>query len=158
MIRAGGLFILLMGIGVLLGALLPSRRQLFLMVGAAVATLAIVAFAGRLAAPFGAPTPIQLWFLFGSIAAEGVLIPLAVALYRQAGERALLLAILFVVGLHFLPMAVAFGPLCAALGLALCSVAGLGLWLRPDISLDRLWAADGLIKMGFGAAMLFIWQ
>lgn len=158
MIRAGGLFITVMGIGVLLGALLPSRRQLFLMVGAAAATVAIVVFARRLAAPFGAPTLVQLWFLFGSVAVEVALIRLAIALYRQAGERAVLLAILFVVGLHFLPMAVAFGPPCAALGLALCSVAGVGLWLRPDIPLDRLWAADGLIKMGFGAAMLFIVQ
>lgn len=123
------------------------------MVGAATATLAIVAFARPLA--FGAPTAIQLWFLFGALAAEGALIPLAVARYRQAGERAVLLAILFVVGLHFLPMAVTFGPLRAALGLALCAVAGAGLWLRPDLSLDRLWAADGLIKIGFGTAMLF---
>lgn len=157
LIRGGGLFIFIMGVGVLLGALLPFRRGLLLMVGAAVATLAIVLFARPLAAPFGAPTPIQLWFLFGSIAAEVVLVRFAVARYRQSGERALLLAILFVVGLHFLPMAVAFGPLCAALGLTLCLVAGSGLWLWPNISLDRLWAADGLIKMGFGAAMLFTW-
>lgn len=150
------MFIVIMGIGMLLGALLPIRRRLFLAIGAAVATLAIVLFARPLAAPFGAPTAIQLWFLFGSIAAEAALIPLAVAVYRQSGERALLLAILFVVGLHFIPMAVAFGPPCAALGFAVCSVAGFGLWARADISLDRLWAVDSLIKIGVGAAMLLV--
>lgn len=156
LIRGGGLFIVIMGLGMLLGALLPSRRGLFLAAGAAAATLAIVVFARPLAAPFGAPTAIQLWFLFGSIAAEAALIPLAVARYRQSGERAVLLAILFVVGLHFIPMAVTFGPPFAALGFALCTVAGLGLWVRADISLDRLWAADGLIKTGFGATMLLV--
>ena len=45
MIRGGGLFILIMGVGVMLGAFVPSRRQLFLIFGAAVATLATVFFA-----------------------------------------------------------------------------------------------------------------
>lgn len=154
MSRAGGLFILIMGVGVLLGALLPKRRRLLLILGAVVATIALVFSAARLAAPFGAPTRLQLWFLFGSIAAEAVLVRVAVALYRRAGERSLLLAILFAVGLHFLPMAGAFGPPCAALGATLCGCAGIGLWLRPDIALDKLWASDGFIKMAFGAIML----
>jgi hypothetical protein len=58
--------------------------------------------------------------------------------------------VVFVVGLLFIPMAVAFGRLCAALALVQSLLAGVGFRLRPDISLDRLWAADGLIKIGFG--------
>ena len=153
MIRAGGVFIFIMGAGVMLGALLPTRRRLLLIIGTAVATIAIVFLAAPLSAPFGRPTQLQLWFLFGSISAEAILIRVAVAMYRRAGERSLLLAILFAVGLHFLPMAVAFGPLCAALGVTLCVCAGIGLWLRPGIALDRLWATDGVIKMAFGAIM-----
>jgi len=41
-----------------------------------------------------------------------------------------------------------------ALGLTLCVCAGVGLWLRPGIPLNRLWALDGLIKMAYGAIML----
>lgn len=91
--------------------------------------------------------------LFGSIAAEAILVRVAIRLYRLAGERSLLLGILFAVGLHFLPMAVAFGPACAALGVALCACAGFGLWVRPAIGLNTLWASDGIIKMAFGATM-----
>jgi hypothetical protein len=153
MIRAGGVFIFIMGAGVVLGALVPNRRRLLLIIGAAVATIAIVFLAARLSAPFGMPTRLQLWFLFGSISAEAILIRVAVASYRRAGERSLLLAILFAVGLHFLPMAVTFGPVCLLLGVALCVCAGIGLWLRPDSPLNMLWASDGLIKMAFGAIM-----
>jgi len=154
MVRAGGVFIFIMGAGVVLGALLPRRRRWLLVFGAAVATIAMVVLAARLSAPFGRPSTLQLWFLFGSIGAEAILVRAAVALYRQAGERSLLLAILFAVGLHFLPMAVAFGPICAALGVTLCACAGCGLWLRPGIPLNWLWASDGFIKMAFGAVML----
>jgi hypothetical protein len=154
MVRAGGVFILIMGVGVGLGALVAKRRRLLLVLGAVVATIAIILLAARLSAPFGTPTRLQLWFLFGSIAAEAVLVRVAVRLYRLAGERSLLLAILFAVGLHFLPMAVAFGPACAALGVTLCACAGFGLWLRPAIELNKLWALDGMIKMAFGATML----
>jgi hypothetical protein len=152
--RAGGLFILIMGFGVVLGAVFREKRRLFLILGAAAATIAIVLTAARLAAPFGTPSAIQFWFLFGSIGAESILIRIAVALYREGGERSLLLAILFAVGLHFLPMAVAFGPLCAALGVVLCVSSGSGLWLMQRVSLDTLWALDGFIKVAFGAIML----
>jgi hypothetical protein len=155
MIRAGGVFIFVMGAGVMLGALVPNRRRSLLIIGAAIATIAIVSLTARLSSPFGAPTSLQFWFLFGSIVAEAILVRIAVALYRRAGERSLLLAILIAVGLHFLPMAVAFGPLCAALGVTLCMCAGIGLWLKPGIALNRLWATDGFIKMAFGAIMFF---
>ena len=154
MVRAGGVFIFIMGAGVVLGALVPKRRRSLLVLAAAVATIAMIFSASHLSAPYGAPTKLQLWFLFGSIGAEAIFIRVAVALYRHASERSLLLAILFAVGLHFLPMGMAFGPLCTALGLMLCLCAGIGLWLMPGIPLNTLWASDGLIKMIFGATML----
>jgi hypothetical protein len=153
MVRAGGLFILLMGFGVLAGAIIPARRRSLLIFGAAAATVAITLFSGRLSAPYGSPSRLQLWFLFGSIALEVVLIRFVVARFREAGERSLLLAILFVVGIHFLPMAVAFGPICIALGLVLCGCSGTGLWLRPSLPLNALWALDGILKIVFGALM-----
>ena len=156
MLRAGGLFILIMGVAILLGAVLPKRRRLFVILGGIAATVVIVLTAGRLSAPYGKPTTLQLYFLFGSIALEAVLIRLAVARYRAAGERSLLLAILFVVGLHFLPMAGAFGPPCFLLGLALCCSSGRGLWLTPGAPLAVFWVSDGVLKIGFGCLMFFL--
>jgi hypothetical protein len=156
MIRAGGLFILIMGCGVLLGALLPVYRKVFLGIAVAVASLAMVFLGPGLSASLGPPTRLQLMALIGAILIEGPLIRVAVARYRAAGERPLLLAILFVVGIHFLPMGIAFGPLCMGLGVALCFNAGTGLWLAPSLPLNALWSVDGLLKMAFGAAMIGI--
>jgi hypothetical protein len=105
-------------------------------------------------APFGKPTGLQLWFLFGSIALEIILFRFGLARYRKAGERSTRLASLFIVGVHFLPMAVAFGPMCLTLGVVLCLCSGAGLWLRPGLPLNGLWAADGLLKIAFGSIMM----
>ena len=153
MARAGGMFIFVVGLGVVGGALDPRHRRFLLVFGAAIATLALILFGGQLSAPFGIPSRFQLWSLVGSIAIEGLLIRVAVFRCRAAGERTLLLAILFAVGLHFLPMALAFGPVCVILGVALCACSGFGLWLRPGLALNGLWAADGLLKMACGALM-----
>lgn len=156
MIRAGGLFILLMGCGVALGSIIPDRRRMLLAAGAGIASIALIVFASRLSVPFGRPTQLQIEALVGAIIFEAVAIRIAVAKYRKAGERPLLLAILFAVGLHFLPMGLAFGPICAGLGVATSLSAATGLWLARSVSLNGLWAADGIMKVAFGAAMLSV--
>jgi hypothetical protein len=135
-------------------ALFPNKRDFSLFCSFPVAAAALVIFGGRLMAPFGNPTRLQLWFLFGSIALEIVLFRFGLPRYRGAGERSARLASLFMVGVHFLPMAVAFGPMCLTLGLALCLCSGAGLWLRPSLPLSGLWAADGLLKIAFGSVMM----
>jgi hypothetical protein len=154
MVPAGGLFIAIVGVGIVFGALLPNKRDLALFCAFVVATAALVTFGGRLMAPFGNPRPLQIWFLLGSIALEIVLFRFGLPRYRKAGERSARLASLFIVGVHFLPMAVAFGPMCLTLGLALCLSSGAGLWLRPGLPLNGLWAADGLLKIAFGSVMM----
>ncbi len=154
MIRAGGLFILLMGCGVALGSVIPTWRRLLLAAGAVIASLALIAWAPRLSAPLGRPTPFQIEALVGAIIFEIVAIRVVVAAYRNDGERSLLLGILFAVGLNFLPMGFAFGPVCAALGVASSTSAATGLWVARWLPLNGLWAADGFMKIVFGAAML----
>ena len=154
MVPAGGLFIAIVGVGTLSGALFPNKRDFLLICSFVVATAALIQFGGRLMAPFGNPTRLQLWFLFGSIALEIVLFSFAMPHYRRAGERSARLATLFIVGIHFLPMAVAFGPMCFIMGVVLCLCSGAGLWLEPSLSLNGLWPADGLIKIGFGLIMM----
>lgn len=156
MIRAGGLFILIMGIGVVLGGLWPRLRMAMLIAGGAGATLAIIFTANALTRPLGVPTRTQFWALGAAIALEIVLIRLVVARYKRAGERHFLFAILFVVGLHFLPMAITFGPLCAVLGLCAMANAGIGLWTSRDISLNRAWLIDGALKLAFGSFMFAV--
>jgi hypothetical protein len=154
MAPGGGLFLAIVGAGIVLGALFPNKRDFLLICGFVVAAAALVIFGGRLMAPFGNPTRLQLWFLFCSIALEIVLFRFGMPRYRRAGERSARLASLFIVGVHFLPMAVALGPLCLALGIILCLCSGAGLWLRPSLPLNGLWAADGLLKIAFGSVMM----
>jgi Family of unknown function (DUF6609) len=144
----------IMGVGIVSGALFPNRRDFSLFCAFVVATAALVIFGGRLMAPFGKPTGLQLWFLFGSIALEIILFRFGLARYRKAGERSTRLASLFIVGVHFLPMTVACGPMCLTLGVVLCLCSGAGLWLRPGLPLNGLWAADGLLKIAFGSVMM----
>jgi hypothetical protein len=153
MVRAGGLFILIMGAGVALGSFFSAQRRLFLALGGGSATIAIVLSAGALSDPFGEPSHLQLWALGGSILLEVVLIRYVVAVYKSAGERVFLLAILMVVGIHFIPMALAFGPLCGALSICAIANASLGLWVLRAAPLKYLWLADGILKIAFGAFM-----
>jgi hypothetical protein len=156
MIRAGGLFIFIMGVGVLLGGLWPRRRMAMLIAGGAAATVAIILTANVLTRPLGVPTRIQFWALAAAIVLEMVLIRVVVARYKRAGERPFLLAILWVVGLHFLPMAITFGPLCALLGLFAMANAVMGLRVWRDISLNRIWIVDGVLKLFFGSLMFAV--
>jgi len=153
MAPAGGLFIAVVGVGIVFGAMFSNKRDFFLIAAFVVASIALVMFTGRLMAPFGNPTRLQVWFLFASIVLEIILFRFALPKYRNAGERSARLGSLFIVGVHFLPMAVAFGPTCLMLGLVLCLCSGTGLWIRPDLSVNGLWAVDGLLKIAFGSVM-----
>ena len=87
MVPAGGLFIAIVGVGIVFGALFPNKRDFSLFCSFLVATAALVIFGGSLMAPFGNPRPLQIWFLFGSIALEIVLFRFGLPRYRRAGER-----------------------------------------------------------------------
>jgi hypothetical protein len=153
MVRAGGLFIFIMGVGVILGGVFPRQRKWLLSLGGVTATIAIILFAHKLTRPLGLPTNMQVGALYGAMLLEALLIGVVVARYKRAGERTLLLAILVVVGVHFVPMAIAFGPLCAALGVSAVTNAGVGLWVKKNVSLNYYWIIDGALKMGFGGVM-----
>jgi hypothetical protein len=153
MLRAGGLFIMLAGLGVALGGVFPPQRKLLLALGGGLATVVICLSASALSQPFGPPSNAQIAALVGSIALELLLVALVVKRFQAAGERTFFLAILFVVGVHFLPMALAFGPLCVALGAAAIANASVGLWRMRDAPLTTLWLMDGAIKILFGGLM-----
>jgi hypothetical protein len=154
MTRAGGLFIAIIGLGVALGGAFPRGRKVLLVVGAVFATVALIVVGPHIQAEN--PSRQQVWFLFGSIALEVVLVRGAFALYKTDGERKLMLAILFAVGIHFVPMAGAFGPLCVALAIVCMGNAAIGLYLSRSSPLNALWTADGIVKILFGATMMLL--
>lgn len=153
LIRGGGLFICIVGAAMGLGALKFEWRNFFLAGGALIAAAATALFAASLAAPFGAPTILQIGSLVGAVVIEMAALAWAVRTFARKGQRSVTIAILIVVGLHFVLMAPAFGPLVALLGVLTAANAALGLML-PRYSLPTLWLADGALKFGFGAAML----
>ena len=61
--------------------------------------------------------------------------------------------VLMIVGVHFLPMAVSFGPLFLLLGGACISNAALGL-LLPDVPFGLFGLVDGVLKVVVGAGSL----
>lgn len=136
-----------------LGALKFGWRNFFVAGGAFSATAATVFLATSLTAPFGAPTTFQIGSLFVAVVAEMAALAWVVRGFARQGERPVTIAILVVVGLHFVLMAPAFGPLVAVLGVLAAANATLGS-IFPRYPLPALWLADGALKLGFGATML----
>jgi hypothetical protein len=152
LIRSGGAFLLLLGAAMLTGGLAFRFRYAILAAGAAIGAVTLVLLARPLAAPHGAPDALALLSIGAGIALQIVL--LAVLPRRFSAERGRTLAVLAIVAVHFLVMAPAFGPLIVALGALLLVNALLGAANR-GYCIVRLWAVDGALKAGFGAAMWF---
>jgi hypothetical protein len=153
LVRSGGLFLMIVGAAIVLGWLRFPLRNRLLAIGAPIATIATALTAVRLTAPWGAPTAAQVIWLVAAVAIEIALLAVAIRRFAPRGERAVVLAVLIVVGAHLLPMAPAFGPLIAAVG-ALCAANALLAMRLPDYSLRAVWAVDGVLK---GAGGLLMW-
>jgi len=154
MIRGGGLFLVVVGASLVAGAIFCKLLWHVLGAGAALASVALAFRAETLGATLGAPTNGQIGAVVLSILGEIVIIFLLPQLFPLRDDRTLPLAILLVVGFHFIFMAPAFGPLIVVLSVLTIANAGFGLWVRPSLHWHVTWAVDGFIKMGVGAVML----
>jgi len=154
LIRGGGLFLLVVGLSIVVGAFRFRARYTILAVGAAIAAAVTTFLAAPLAAPFGRPDLIQILSLAIAVAVEAALLVPVLRQARTHDERETTLAILTIVGGHFLLMAPAFGPLIVLLAFAsvLNTLAGL-LW--QGYRVERLWALDGVLKTLVGGLMFF---
>ncbi|MFI5801703.1 DUF6609 family protein [Streptomyces sp. NPDC051561] len=178
LIRGGGLFLLCVGLGFLLGWIFQSRWIPFA-IGGGVAGF-IASGLSALLPSLGSPSFVQIAGLVGSFVLEMGLIYLVISRYQkqqglepekqqglepekqstqqdlkqQPDERTLILTILFVVGLHFLTMGLAHGPLMTILGLATSANALIGLYVAKSLPVRALGVTDALLKLGFGAWML----
>lgn len=148
LVRGGGLFLMVVALGMLAGGVVPRIRRAALAVAAVIAVLLTAWFARGLAAP----TALQVGALVGAVALEIALIPLVARRVWRRGPRVVTLAVLMVVGVHFLPMAPAFGQWMLVLALLACAVSGAGL-LFPRLPLAALWLLDALAKLAVGGAM-----
>ncbi len=154
LVRAGGLFLLIVGSALVAGAVHSRWRVGLLAAGVAIAKLATAVATPTLISGLGRPSRFQIVALIGAVLVEAAFIPLALRATRRRSWSARWLTVFFVVGVHFLPMAIAFGPVVLVLGVAVMLNAGMGLWKASAIDLRHSWMADGLLKVGAGVLML----
>ena len=146
---------MLVGLAIMGGGLAPRRRWLLFIAGLMTASAATILAAAPLSAPLGRPTPLQLESLLVAVIIE--FSALAWLGRRMAGatERQRILSILLIVGVHFVLMAPAFGPLVVLLSVLSTANAIAGL-RSPAIPLQKCWVLDGALKAGVGGTMLWL--
>ena len=154
MARSGGLFLVLIG-AALIAAIAFSGDALVnytvFYVGAGLAVLSLF-LSGRLSV--GTPTRVQLAALAGAIALEVALfVAMGHTLPPGTSERVRWLWVLMIVGVHFVPMAVCFGPIFVLLGGACMANAALGLVL-PGVPYETFGLVDGALKVVVGVSSL----
>ncbi|WP_067179806.1 DUF6609 family protein [Microtetraspora niveoalba] len=153
LIRGGGLFLIFVGLG-FLGSWTFNKYWLQFMIGGFIAGFTASGLSALLPS-LGSPSFAQIAGLVGSFVIEMGLIYLAITTTKDADERTQILSILFVVGLHFLPMGLAHGPLITTLGVLTAINALIGLRLARATPTPVFGVVDAVLKLGFGCVMLF---
>jgi hypothetical protein len=159
MIRQGGLFITCVGVGLIVATYAaqvtrqatPVLRPVFFL---AVALGVTGLFGLRRRLSLGRPTRPQLVALWIGLGFEGAMFALLPRLLGRVDLGTFWLAVLIVVGLHFLPLTVAFGPRCGFLGILCVVLAAIGLEMQPYFGVRAVIAADGALKTAFGLSMV----
>jgi hypothetical protein len=148
-----GVFVICVGLGLVAGGLSPN----FIYSGIAAGFVA--GFIGMIAAAIiatrmklGRPTVLQL-AMPSICAVVEVALLLALMPYLPHDERTIFIVVLAVVGVHFLPMMLSYGPVIGLLGAACAAAAGIA-WLTPGETLPTILLVDGALKIVFGIAML----
>jgi uncharacterized protein DUF6609 len=154
MARRGGLFLVLIGAALIAAIALGRDALVSYPVFFAGTGLAIVSLFVSRRLSDGRPTRAQLVALAAAIALEVVLFALLPrVLPLGTPEHTRWLWALMIVGVHFLPMAVSFGPLFLLLGGACISNAALGL-LLPEVPFALFGVIDGVLKLFVGIGAL----
>jgi len=150
MARRGGLFLVLIGAALIAaiafsGAALVNYTVFF--VGAGLAVLSLF-LSGRLSV--GSPTRMQIAALAAAIGLEVALfVVMGRTLPPGTSEHVRWLWVLMIVGVHFVPMAISFGPMFLLLGGACMANAALGL-LLPGAPYEAFGLIDGALKVVVG--------
>jgi hypothetical protein len=154
MAPSGGLFLAIVGVGLIAavafsGDTLADLRIFF--VGVGLGTLALM-FASKLS--LGKPTRAQIGALGAAIALEVVLFNVQGRLLpRGTDESVRWMWISMIVGVHFLPMAISFGPRLLVLGFICIAIAIAGLSL-PSVPGEAFLLMDAFAKLVIGLWLL----
>ena len=154
--RSGGLFLLIVGAGLLAaiafsGSALVDYRIFFAALAVAMVSLF---FADRPST--GPPTRLQIAALVFAVTLEGVLFG-SMNRFLPPGteEHVRWLWVSIIVGVHFIPMAICFGPALLVLGGSCIATAAAGL-MMPNVRYEVFGVIDGLLKVVVGAWLLLI--
>ncbi|HKA22021.1 MAG TPA: DUF6609 family protein [Blastocatellia bacterium] len=148
-----GVFVATVGVCVIAGAVLPNHRASLVWIGFALGAMLLVAFGQIFSTGLHPPSFLQVSFLALAIVLEIAGFRYLMPIMRPRGERATLTATLGIVGVHFLVMLPAFGPLIGGLGFG-CTLNAAGLWRIPAYRPRFAWFVDGCLKLVFGTAMI----
>jgi hypothetical protein len=148
----GGLYIATVGACVVIGGIIARVRMVSVWIGLGLGIAAVTAFAGRFGATV-APTWLAIAALVIAVIVEFAAFMILMPRVRPRGERAVVALTLAIVGTHFLIMLPAFGPSVEVLGVA-CLVNAAAFWRMTGYGVQAAWVVDGLLKLGFGLAIL----
>lgn len=148
----GGLFVLAMGAAVILGSpFKPRLRMAFVWLGFVAGLGAIAYGVTTLGIDPPRPTRFQALSLILAIIVELAGFTFLMPRLWRRGEREAVAGTLMIVGVHFVVMWPAFGPMMAVLG-GVCAANG-AIARRTNYPLRAAWLVDGILKLGFGVAM-----
>lgn len=158
LMRGGGAFLALIGLGIIVGSLGSRKwRLVWLVIGAGLGVVAM-AVGGITKVIFaGLPYPaIWQWVVLGlAFAVEALLVNIVLRRHPDVTSRPFWMWILFIVGAHFLVLGPSHGPICALLAVLCMANALIGLRLST-VDLRVFWAIDGVLKLAAGVAMVTV--
>ncbi|GIH28755.1 hypothetical protein Aph01nite_70650 [Acrocarpospora phusangensis] len=152
LIRGGGIFLICVGLGFFLGLFFP-RRWIPLAAGGFIAGFTCSGLSALLPS-LGSPSFLNIAALVVAVLFEVAAIVYLVRKFGDSDERRLTLSIMLVVGLHFVIMGWAHGPLIAALGVLTAINAAVGLFALPNAPIKAFYLPDSVLKIAFGVWML----
>ena len=158
LMRGGGAFLALIGLGIVVGAFGDRRWRLVLLIIGAGLGIVAMAVGGATKVIFaGLPYPaIWQWVVLGAaFAIEMLLVNIVLRKVPDVTSHAFWMWILFIVGAHFLVLGASHGPICAVLAVACMINALIGLRF-PAVDLRVFWAVDGVLKIAAGVAMVVV--
>ncbi len=151
LIRASGLFVFITGLGIAIGTLREWLILPMIAVSFIVGFVVLSQTQPALLREMGTVTPLAANLVTLAYIIEGIGIGLwsAFMLPREGPSRRFILGILVIVGLHFIFFAPSMGWLMILLTAA-CTGWGLYSLRNPQVSIQRAYIVDGLLKMGVG--------
>lgn len=154
MTPGGGAFLACVGAALLASVFLPDAMLGYLLIAGFLAGAAGIIIASIIGRRRGFPRPrtLHVVIVWLCVAAELLVFAFAFPLLPP-DPRTLTLGVVILVGLHFLPMSVAFGAIIGWLGLA-CVLIGCAGFAFPQLSLSAISLTDALLKLGCGLVML----